>query len=353
MKWHGGRPQHEQKRFLMGVKSLYEGFSEQYRKQESGKQVPANEIPPAQQPMQPIPEDSADGLQEPQPQQLAASASAPVLPRRPIEVFEQKKRSRLRRNDPDKNTLQKWLEDMSASSQWTATDSQATTWTNISSMTQTTLGSACSAPITMAQQQFRSHVRANAVNMRRWKTPKAHEPGALGAGIPHDDYPDNCRLKTSFGDAFGEKPLGMNIKPQMYESVFRDEGHPFIEGWLQSAAPEKREQFGNMVRALQNLRTANHYNTMYVVGYDLAENKRLWQPKKAKAVRSKIALQQSRIPLGNLAEAGKIKKPREDPLLEKLRLELEKEEARQAAMEHGGPLDASASVPSLPPIDGA
>jgi len=190
--------------------------------------------------------------------------------------------------------------------------------------------------------------------MRRWKTRKAHD--GEYSGIPHCSYPDNCRLKTSFGDAFGEKPLGQNIKKQMYESVFREDGHPFIEDWLQSAAPEKREQFGHMVRALQNLRTANMYDTMYAVGYNLHENKRLWVPHRAKAVRSKIQLQQSRIPLGNLAEASKIKKPREDPLLEKLRLELEAEEARQAEaamdrMESNGPVDASAC--SLPPIPGS
>lgn len=144
-------------------------------------------------------------------------------------------------------------------------------------------------------------------------------------------YPDKCRLKTSFGDAFGEKPLGQNINKQMYESVFCADGHPFIESYLQSSAPEKREQFGNMVRALENLRTADHYNTMYVVGYNLKENKRLWKPLKARPVRDKVALQQSRIPLGNLAEAAKIKKPMEDPLMQRLRLEMEAQEAAEAA----------------------
>lgn len=335
MKWHGGRPQNEQKRFLMGVKNLYEAFSDQARKQEvTSKTAPVHDSHSVQQPACPqiSEDDSAEALQALQEaqHQMSTSASAPAIPLKPIEVFEQKRRSRLRKGEGDRNSLQKWLEDQSASSQWT--ESQATTWTNISSMTQTTLGSACSAPCTMYQQQHRPHARANAVNMRRWKTRKAHEPGAMAEGIPHCSYPDNCRLKTSFGDAFGEKPLGQNISPQMYGSVFREEGHPFIEGYLGSAAPEKREQFGNMVRALENLRTADHYNTMYVLGYDLGENKRLWKPLRARPVRNKIQLQQSRIPLGNLAEAAKIKKPMEDPLMEKLRLQLEEEEAREAAM---------------------
>lgn len=351
VKWHGGRPQHEQKRFLTGVKNLYDAFSDEARKQEAPKPAVVNDSLALQQPVCPpiAEDDSAEALLAIQEsQQMTASASAPALPTRPIDVFEQKRRSRLKhRGDEPRNSLQKWLEDASASSQWT--ESQATTWTNISSMTQTTLGSACSAPCTMYQQQHRAHARANAVNMRRWKSKKAHEPGALGSGLPHMDYPDNCRLKTSFGDAFGEKPLGQNINKQMYESVFRQEGCPWIESYLHSAQPEKREQFGHMVRALENLRTADHYNTMYVLGYNLKENKRLWKPLKSRPVRDKTSLQQSRIPLGNLAEAGKIKKPPLDPLLEKLRLI---QEAQEQQEQEEAALAAEGKDPSstLPPI---
>merc|ERR1719454_970398 len=100
---------------------------------------------------------------------MAQSASAPNLPSKPIDVFEQKKRNGRRRNgaggasdtasnasEATKNGLEKWL-DAQSTTTYTTEASSATRQTTLSEMTRTTASgmSDCSEPGTHNQMIYR------------------------------------------------------------------------------------------------------------------------------------------------------------------------------------------------------
>jgi hypothetical protein len=254
---------------------------------------------------------------------LGASSSAPCLPSRPIDVFEQKKKNQFRNTfaggeERDPNSLDRWLEAQSMASMTTAT-SAGTQMTTLSQKTKTSSGgpSICSEPGTTAQAAYRVHRRGIACNRKTWNAGNPFDAGALKDGIPGFGFPDSERFHTMFGDTYGHSPIGEQIQPAMYQSVFQNSQHPFVAKFLDSAAPDQKRQFAGMVRSLEYLRRkpVRATTTMMTEDMDLAENKRLWIPKKAKPYLDTNQLNLSKVPLGTagFVQGKKIKKPPEAP----------------------------------------
>ncbi|CAJ1385125.1 unnamed protein product [Effrenium voratum] len=321
--WHGMRPAHEQKRFLRSLDCLCKAYDaepkEPRRPTEAEKQHMALQ---AQQKEQKQGEAMQRAAEEdplagpPRSPRMACSASEPCLVSQPIEVFEQKKRTKFKKQrDPtadDPNSLLEWLEGQSLTSQSTATTA-STQISRFSDLALTSIASSiCSHPGTLVQESYRPHRRAMAVNRSAWKPVNQHEAGAMRGGIPSIGWPDAERMRTSFEDQFGTPDASANLPKKMYEKVLHGNQHEFINRFLQTAPREQREQFSGMVRSLEYLRrqqTREHTSTSNL-HFDLQENARLWRPPKQKPVFEPSEINISRVPLGSIGK----KYPAQAPL---------------------------------------
>ncbi|CAJ1357905.1 unnamed protein product [Effrenium voratum] len=216
--WHGMRPAHEQKRFLRSLDCLCKAYDaepkEPRRPTEAEKQHMALQAQQKEQKQQEAMQRAAEEdplAGPPRSPRMACSASEPCLVSQPIEVFEQKKRTKFKKQrDPtadDPNSLLEWLEGQSLTSQSTATTA-STQISRFSDLTLTSIASSiCSHPGTLVQESYRPHRRAMAVNRSAWKPVNQHEAGAMRGGIPSIGWPDAERMRTSFE----ERSEGINL----------------------------------------------------------------------------------------------------------------------------------------------
>ncbi|CAK9025301.1 Uncharacterized protein SCF082_LOCUS17022 [Durusdinium trenchii] len=280
--WHGMRPTHEQKRFLRSLDCLYKAYDSASAPQVGEVSLFELHIPSLQHSTSQCHHAKREAMQRraeedplagpPRSPRSGVQGATEDLPKEPIEVFEQKKRQKLRKKlDPtaeDPNSLLEWLEGQSLTSHSTATtaSSQRTRFTDLS---MTSLASSiCSHPGTLVHESYRPHKRAYAVNINDWKPVNQHEAGAMKDGIPSLGWPDGERIVTSFQEQFGTASAGVrNISKKMYEKVLRPEQHAFISRFLSEAPVEQREQFTGlawgaqrwtMVRSLEYLRLQKH-----------------------------------------------------------------------------------------------
>mmetsp|Transcript_7073 Transcript_7073/g.17536 ORF Transcript_7073/g.17536 Transcript_7073/m.17536 type:complete len:423 (+) Transcript_7073:105-1373(+) len=323
-KWHGTRPHHEQKRFLRSVNTLYKAFeaadngtwAAQTRANQAKRQQAENRAAAvaaaanAAAAARASVEDPLNGPPRDTPRALAPSASEPSLqPARPIEVFEQKKRQNMRGQrrpgDEEANTLAMWMEGMSVSSQTTATTA-STQLTRFSDLTKTSDGgsSLCSEPGTTNQLAYRIHKRARAANRRKGQAGDQHSAGNMPDGIPNIGFPDCERFTTQFKDAFGEAKQSAQVHPNMYQSVLQSNSHPFVTRFLETAAPEHKEQFAGMVRSLEYLRNAKvrERQSMQRQELNLEENRRLFKPSRQRPVFDTSECNLSKVPLGTIPQ---------------------------------------------------
>jgi hypothetical protein len=338
-KWHGMRPHHEQKRFVKAVDSIYSSFNKM------DKTLPQIQVQAAQQAKVAQQQQAAyaaavhavvsqdDPYLRESPRgapALGESASAPNLPSKPIEVFEQNKKKGRRRQGSDggsdgasvsssqatKNNLEQWLDAQSMRTSTTGA-SGSTLMTTFSQLTATSSGglSLCSEPGTTAQAHFRTHKRALAANYRSFGTRDQHDAAYLKDGVPNSCFPECERMATQFRDAYGHKPLGGGeVHVNAYKSVFKENKIPFVEKFLEVAPKEQKEQMGDLVRSLQFLRTAHKRQTSSVqrVQMDLAENARLWRPHHQEPVFSPEQRNLSKVPLGAIGLGGQKKRAQEN-----------------------------------------
>merc|ERR1712048_364618 len=131
---------------------------------------------------------------------------------------------------------------------------------------------------------FRTHRRGIVLNKSSNGGVDQHAAGNLKDGIPSFGFPDGERMVTTFRDQFGSRPLGEQITPAMYESVFQSNSHPFLARFVEEAPSDTKQQFAGMVRSLQYLRMANDKQNKSQMANDLnlEENSRLWKPKPTK-----------------------------------------------------------------------
>lgn len=316
--WHGSRPRHEQKRFLQSVDNLYKAFSNaadggpkmsraqvqaQERAQAEAKaKAMESSMLAAQRAAEEDPLNGPPRSPRAQPG-LGSSASAPNLPAKPIQVFEQRKRER-HKGGAGENSLETWLEGQSICTSATGTTAATSQYTSLSQLTMTSGAdsSICSEPGTTNQADFRIHRRARAANKSRFRNEGMHGGGALRDGIPSAGIPDCDRLQTSFRDAYGSRPLGEKIIPGMYQSVIKSDHHPFVESFLETASENKRQQFAGMVRSLQYLRTAAKHDgwSLQAKEMDLEENSRVWKPPQAKPSMEASKANMSNVGLGTV-----------------------------------------------------
>jgi len=331
-KWHGSRPHHEQKRFLRAVDSLYKGFNKMegtlpalQAKADKDAKVAQLQQAAAMAQARAIANQDDPYLRESPRGALAMvqSASAPTLSK-PIEVFEQNKRKGRRRGDlgsgagsdaasvtssqTSKNGLEKWMDAQSTTTCTTGASSM-TQLTSLSQLTRTSSGgwSDCSEPGTHNQMIYRVHKRALAANKRTFNARDQHAPAYLKDGIPTIGFPECERMATNYRDQFGHKPLGSGTIPkESYSSVFNQEKLPFVEQFLEAAPQDQKNQVAGMVRSLNYLRLAHHRNTSCVMRQemDLAENYRLWRPKKVEPTFAPEQRNLSQVPLGAIGLAG-------------------------------------------------
>mmetsp|Transcript_63236 Transcript_63236/g.137538 ORF Transcript_63236/g.137538 Transcript_63236/m.137538 type:complete len:440 (-) Transcript_63236:70-1389(-) len=332
--WHGKRPHHEQKRFLRSVDALYKSFSALENGPTPAEQAQAAAQARAMSQAQAAANAAAleaaaaaaakaaeeDPLHGPPrtprghaAARLGSSASAPSLPSKPIDVFEQRKRDGLRHGaDEEINTLERWLESGSVTTATTGTTATSR-YTSLSQLTKTSSGgsrSICSEPGTTNQAAYRIHRRAFAVNAGNMDNANQHEAGALKGGIPNCGFPTSERMNTTFKDAYGSRPLGSTTMPTMLEGVIHTEKQPFVSRFLETAPQQQRDQLANMVRSLQYLRrdAARKGRSMGSFDYDLEENRRLWRPPRQRPVFDTSEINLSQIPLGSIGQAkGQLK----------------------------------------------
>lgn len=309
-RWHGSRPQHEQKRFLKSVDTLYKSFVNEpdHSKTAFGRtaqatpaQIAAREAAVKEAAAQKKLEE--DPLRGPprSPRDMGHSASAPMLSG---EVLAD--RTRIGRDLEEFNGLDNWLEAGSVTTATTNTTA-TTKFTSLTQKTKTSSGgpSICSEPGTMHQLQFgRYHKRGIAVNRFEWKAPDQHGAGNMPGGVPNFGFPDQERLATTFQDTFGTNPVGGNVTKAMYENVFSGNAQSFIDGYIEQAAPEKKAQVMGMVRSLQYLRNAREREKVSVQKEEmnLKENSRLFKPSRQKPWFDTSEVNKSQVPLGTLTQ---------------------------------------------------
>merc|ERR1719359_1998462 len=339
-KWHGSRPHHEQKRFVRAVDSLYKGFDKidgalpalQAKAEKDAKAAQAQQEAQLAQLRQIANQDDPYLRESPRgTPAMGQSASAPNLPSKPIEVFEQAKRKGRRRGGAGSgagsdtasmassmNDLEKWLDDQSTSTITTGASSMSEL-TTMSQMTRTSSGglSDCSEPGTHNQMIYRIHKRALAANKRSFNARDQHEPAYLKDGVPNIGFPECERMATAYRDQFGFKPIGSgDIPRESYASVFNQEKLPFVSEFLETAPQQQKDQVAGMVRSLNYLRLAHHRNTSCVMRQEmnLHENARLWRPKKQEQVFRPEQRNLSKVPLGAIGLIGQNPPVREEEI---------------------------------------
>lgn len=322
-KWHGTRPAHEQKRFLRSVDTLYKAFdaapkaraptetskfAELTAKEAAAANAAAAAAAAEMDPLSGPPRDTPRA-------RLVGSASEPaLLPSRPIDVFEQRKRQAFKQDpDEDPNTLLQWLEGASVTSQTTAasTVSQRTRFSDLS--VTTCPSSVCSEPTTTNQMLFRRHKRGFAINRPAFKAVNPHASGNLKDGLPSSGWPDSERFLTSFKQVFGSAADGIKVHPKMFLDTIKGESHPFVTRFLETAGTEHKEQFTSLVRSLEYLRKAGDgqrdWTTHEHEAYPEHMNTKLWKPPKQRPVFDQSQRNLSQVPLGSLS-TGKLRKGR-------------------------------------------
>jgi len=342
--WHGKRPAHEQRRFLRSVDTMYKAFVSQENPAPPNRaRVEADAAARAKQ-MEAIQQAHAeaawraseeDPLNGPPrspgraPPSLQHSASAPSN-LTPIQVMEMKKRSGMH-GDEEFNSLERWMEGGSVATATTGTTA-ASRYTSLTQMSKTTINSSvCSEPGTLNQQHYRVHKRGFAMNKIHGGIQDPYS-GNMKGGLPNGGIPDEERLITTFKDQFGSRPLGeFPAKEKMYENIFKEESHPFVATFVENAKPVDKEQFGNLVRSMQYLRTAKKKANQSQLknDLDLEENQRLWKPKMTKPWFEPKDANMSQVP-----GLGTLNKPKP------------KSEAELAAMPPPGPPPGRACPPS-------
>lgn len=213
-------------------------------------------------------------------------------------------RQKRRADDEDPNSLAIWMDGQSIASGTTATTA-STQMTRFSQLTRTSDGgsSLCSEPGTTNQLAFRYHKRGMALNRNRWKAPDPFAAGNLKDGIPGVGFPESERMMTSFKEAFGDaRHQGANITKEMYSSVIKSNSHPFVQHFVESADPSQKEQFANLVRCLEYMRTCDRsrHMTLQREEMNLEENRRLFNPPRQKPMFETSETNISKVPLGNL-----------------------------------------------------
>lgn len=341
-KWHGSRPHHEQKRFVQAVNSLYRGYGQMEGAMPAvqAKAEKEAKIAQAQQAAMIAEAQAIANRDDPYMREsprgapaMGQSASAPNLPSKPIDVFEQNKRGGRRRGAggsaagssagsnagseaTDRNGLEKWMDAQSVTTCTTGASSM-TQGTSFSQLTRTSTNcSDCSEPGTHNQMIYRVHKRALAANKRSFNAKDQHAPAYLKDGVPNIGFPECERMATAYRDNFGHKPLGGGVLPkEAYASVFRDQSLPFVDEFLEVAPKEQKNQVAGMVRSLNYLRLAHHRDTSCVMRQemDLAENQRLWKPKKTQPTFAPEQRNLSRVPLGAIGLVGKSRVKEETP----------------------------------------
>jgi hypothetical protein len=338
--WHGTRPHHEQKRFLKAVDSLYKGYSQmedampavRVKAEKEARAAAAQQAAMMAEQQAIAARDDPYLRESPRGPAMAQSASAPNLPSKPIDVFEQNKLKGRRRgagsvsgagsdaasvasSQATVNGLEKWLDARSVTT-CTSMGSSMTQGTNFSQLTRTSTNcSDCSEPGTHNQMIYRVHKRALAANKRSFNAKDQHAPAYLKEGIPNIGFPECERMATNYRDQFGHKPLGAGGLPrEAYASVFQNQSLPFVDEFLEVAPKEQKGQVAGMVRSLNYLRLAHQRNTSCVMrqDMDLAENSRLWKPKRAQQVFAPEQRNLSRVPLGAIG-LGRHKVKEETP----------------------------------------
>eukprot|EP00929_Paragymnodinium_shiwhaense_P007713 TRINITY_DN111624_c0_g1_i1.p1 TRINITY_DN111624_c0_g1~~TRINITY_DN111624_c0_g1_i1.p1 ORF type:complete len:421 (+),score=110.34 TRINITY_DN111624_c0_g1_i1:86-1348(+) len=317
--WHGSRPSHEQRRFLRSVDTLYKSFvnepdhgKTQFAKTQaqSAAKVAAQAAAKEAAAQKLADEDPLRGPPR-SPRAMHMSATMPDLSADMLDH-----RRRIGRDVEEYNSLDNWLEAGSVTTATTGTTA-ATRLTSFTQKTKTSSGgpSICSEPGTMNQLHYRHHKRGIALNRWEWKASDPFAPANLKDGVPNFGFPDQERLQTSFGDAFGSRPVGENITKAMYESVFTGGAQQFVDGYLAQAPPEKRQQMMQMVRSLEYLRTARDREKVSVQREEmnLKENSRLFKPSRQKPWFDTSEVNKSQIPLGTLTQ-GKMDEDDRPPL---------------------------------------
>lgn len=260
------------------------------------------------------------------------------------------------RKSVKKGDLAEWLDQASVS---TATSSKksSTAFTEFSDLTQTTQDSSKSEPIrTHHNRQFRHHKRGVGINKNNWRATDAH---ASTNNVPDFGWPDPLRFQTTIGHFFGKIEKGSRpINEKMYQSVFKDENHPFIKEYLAQTSPRERNAFCEIARCLENYRFTKAYKTAHQQQFNMKEQGRLWFPNKAKP-REKSAVM-TQVPLGTIGEM--LEFHRENQGLQtmstrpKTPLDLPKSKADILTLDSARPTEA-ASVQNedqahfLPPLD--
>jgi len=279
--WHKFRPKNEQQRFLKTLDNLY-GVARECKTQSSL--------------VEDIVQDNGDVEKEETGKKhvLQQSTSTPNL--RPIDMFLKKQKDQRMRRSVRKGDLEMWLDQQSVSTAATSTASVFTEWTD---MTATTQSTSKSCPIgTTSKNNFRGHKRGFAVNRNKWKARDVH---ASVDNTANDGFPDMLRFQTTVSRSFGEVKKGSKpINEKMYESMFKDQNHPFIAEYLKHSSPRTRDEFCQMARCLENYRQTKTVHTSNQTLYDLAENGKLWMPSKARPA-DKDATGTS-VPLGTIKE---------------------------------------------------
>lgn len=330
-RWHGGRPAHEQRRFLKSVDTLYNEFTKledpgasaatAAAAEEAVRAAKAARAAAAAAAAKEEDDPLAGSPREPPAQVLQASASAPSLPSQPIQVFEQRRRDKLRQV-PDRcstpaNTLQHWLEDQSNASACTGStgttrvssrlSSSSSSSSRLTGSSGTHSGAGSQVINTGARKGLMKLLHRTA--LAQAKGPRAHDAGALKDGIPNDSYPDIERMRTNFREDFGAGSLSQQLIPGMYTHLIHQDKHPLVDQFLQTAPPQQREQFGGLVRSLQFLK---HHGGAIQAGrdrvnrsttaedYNLEENGRLWRPVRSRPFFEPSLANVSRVPLGTL-----------------------------------------------------
>jgi len=212
---------------------------------------------------------------------------------RPIDMFLQKQKDARMRKSVTRGDMEMWLDQKSCSSDPV---SMASSWTEWTEMTPTTVSSFSGVEPT-TKNSFKRHRRALAVNRRRWNATCVHDSTD---NLPNDGFPELLRFRTTTGGAYGDVKKGAKpINEKMYDSLFKDENHPFISEYLGTASPRTRDEFCQMVRCLEQLRLNKTERTSHQRDFNLKEQNKLWVPLRARPRNKDVP---PGVPLGTIQE---------------------------------------------------
>jgi hypothetical protein len=170
--------------------------------------------------------------------------------------------------------------------------SNASYFTSLSRLTATTRSSHGSMPMPVYSLDFKSHRRAIAANRRTWNPKFNHLMSTQDSPI----FPTQMCASTRKS---GSSLDGSCTDKSNIQSVFSSIMITLVDEFLRKSTDTQRSEYIRCIRALHSFRRLTHYDSGVTRDFCVADDAKVWSPRRAVPVILQRDLMRSTVPIGS------------------------------------------------------